>query len=99
MWYCTVATPKMTVREKRRQKVEQSPKQVRFEDLDALLRAYGFQVRKPRRGGSHHFYGCGRHLLSVPKRRPHLKEYVVRRALAMLQEIEAEERRTDESRG
>ena len=86
----------MAAREKRRQKVEQNPRQVRFEDLDALLRAYGFQVRKPGRGGSHHFYYRGRYLLCVPKRRPHLKEYVVRRALTMIQEIEAEEDREDE---
>jgi len=78
-------------RDKRRQRIEQSPSQVRFRDLDALLRAYGFQVRQPRRGGSHHFYFRKNRVLSVPRRRPHLKEYVVRRALAMLEEIEAEE--------
>jgi hypothetical protein len=89
----------VSTRQKRRRKVEQSPRQVRFEDLDALLLAYGFQVRKPGRGGSHLFYHRGRHLLSVPKRRPHLKEYVVRRALAMLQDIDAEEAREDEKRG
>jgi len=89
----------MGSREKRRRKVEQSPRQVRFEDLDSLLRAYGFQVRRPRRGGSHFFYCRGRHVLSVPKKRPHLKEYLVRRALAMLHEIDAEEAREDESRG
>jgi hypothetical protein len=86
----------MGMREKRRQKIEQSPRQVRFEDLDRLLRDYGFQTRKPGRGGSHLFYYRGRHLLCVPKRRPHLKEYVVRRALAMIQEIDAEEDREDE---
>jgi hypothetical protein len=89
----------MQAREKRRQQVEQSPRQVRFEDLDALLRAYGFQVRNPKRGGSHYFYYRGPRLLSVPRKRPHLKEYVVRRALAMLQEIDAEEASADEDRG
>jgi len=88
----------MGTREKRRRKVEQSPRQVRFEDLDALLRAYDFVVRTPGRGGSHHFYYRGPHLLSVPKRRPHLKEYVVQRALTMLREIDAEEASADEDR-
>lgn len=88
----------MSAREKRRRKVEQSPRQVRFEDLDGLLRAYGFQVRRPGRGGSHHFYYRGRHLLSVPRRRPHVKEYVVQRALAMLKHIDAEEVSADEDR-
>ena len=88
----------MDSREKRRQKIEQSPRQVRFEDLDAVLRAYGFWVRTPKRGGSHYFYHRGTHLLSVPRRRPHLKEYVVRRALAMMQEIDAEETNPDENR-
>ena len=89
----------MGTRERRRQKVEQSPRHVRFEDLDALLRAYGFQVRKPRRGGSHYFYHRSLHLLSVPRKRPHLEEYVVRRVLAMLQEIDAKEASADEDRG
>jgi hypothetical protein len=88
----------MGTREKRRQKVEQSPRQVRFEDLGALLRAYGFQARRPKRGGSHYFYHRGPYLLSVPRRRPHLKEYVVRQALAMLREIDAEEVGADEDR-
>jgi hypothetical protein len=57
-------------REKQRQRIEQSPRHVRFEDLDAVLRAYGFQVRSPRRGGSHCFYYRGPHLLSVPKETP-----------------------------
>jgi len=92
-------SPLVGAREKRRQKVEQSPRQVRFEDLDALLRAYGFQVRRPKRGGSHCFYCRGSHLLSVPRRRPHLREYVVRQALAMLREIDAEEGSADEERG
>jgi hypothetical protein len=86
----------MGSRERLRQRVEQSPKQVRFDDLDALLRAYGFEVRRPGSGGSHHFYHRGSHLLSVPKRRPHLREYVVRRALSMLREIDAEGIGTDE---
>jgi hypothetical protein len=88
----------MGARQKRRQQVEQNPRQVHFKDLDALLRAYGFQVREPKRGGSHYFYCRGSHLLSVPRRRPQLKEYVVRRALAMLQEIDAEEVGADEER-
>lgn len=88
----------MGTRDKRRQKIEQNPAHVRFEDLDALLRTHGFQVRTPQRGGSHCFYHHGPHLLSVPRHRPHLKEYVVRRALAMLQEIDAEEVDADEGR-
>jgi hypothetical protein len=99
MWYHMSRRVALSTRQKRRQKVEQSPRQVRFEDLDALLRAYGFQVRKPKRGGSHYFYYRGPHLLSVPRRRPHLKEYVVRRALAMLQETDTEEASADEDRG
>lgn len=86
----------MGTREKRRQRVEQSPEQVRFEDLDALLRAYGFDVQTPGRGGSHYFYSRGPHVLSVPRRRPQLKEYVVRQALSILREIDAEETDSDE---
>ena len=86
----------MDAREKRRQKLEQNPKHVRFEELDLVLRDYGFRSHSPSGGGSHRFYIRGMHLLGVPRRRPHLKEYVVRRALAILRQIDAEEANTDE---
>lgn len=89
----------MSSREKRRQRIEQNPKQVRFEDLDLLLRDYDFQVRRPRRGGSHYFYFRGCHVLSIAKQRPQLKEYVVRRALAILQVIDTEETNPHEKSG
>ncbi len=65
--------------------------EVRFEDLDALLRSYGFERRQPRGGSSHYVYRRGRWHLSVPTHRPHLKQYVVLDALAALEEIDAEE--------
>ena len=62
----------MTQREKLRRRIERNPKAVRFEDLDRLLLAYGFQVRQPGGGSSHYFYKRGRVTISVPRRRPHL---------------------------
>ena len=45
----------MTKRDKLRQRIEQNPKAVTFEELDQLLRSSGFQARQPG-GGSSHFY-------------------------------------------
>jgi predicted RNA binding protein YcfA (HicA-like mRNA interferase family) len=71
--------------------MERSPRQVRFQELDALLRAYGFERRQRRRGSSHYVYTRGRRHLTVPAHRPHLRLYVVLEALTLLREIEAEE--------
>jgi hypothetical protein len=79
--------------QKLRAKIEQNPKHVRFEDLDRLLHGYGFVVRQPKRGSSHHVYKRGQWLLTVPYRRPHIREHYVKEALAYIQEIEALEDR------
>ena len=76
--------------DKRREEIERNPRHVRFEDLDALLRSYGFQRRQRSRGSSHYVYRRGRWHLTVPARRPHLRLYVVLEVLAALREIDAE---------
>ena len=59
----------MTKPDKLRKRIEQEPKNVRFEDLDRLLLAYGLEVRQAGHGGSHHFYSKGRVTITVPRRR------------------------------
>ena len=76
---------------KRREEIERNPRHVRFDDLDALLRSYGFERRQRRRGSSHFVYRLRRWHLTVPAHRPHLRLYVVLEALAVLREIDAEE--------
>ena len=75
--------------QKLKARIEQNPKHVRFEDLDKLLRGYGFAVRQPRRGSSPCVYKRAQWLLTVPYRRPHIREHYVKEALAYIQEIEA----------
>lgn len=77
--------------DKRREEIERNPRHVRFDDLDALLRSYGFQRRQRSRGSSHYVYRRGRWHVTVPARRPHLRLYVVLEAVTALKEIDAEE--------
>ena len=81
----------MTKRDKLRQRIEQNPKNVSFEELDQLLRIYGFEVRQPSGGSSHYFYKRGRVTISVPRRRPHLLAIYVKRALAAIDRAEEED--------
>ena len=74
--------------QKLRARIEQNPKHVRFEDLDKLLRGYGFAVRQPKKGSSHYVYKRGQWLLTVPYRRPHIGKHYVKEALAYIEEIE-----------
>ncbi len=77
-------------REKLRAKIERNPRHVRFEDLDRLLCAYGFEVFRPRRG-SHFYYTRGRYQISIPYRRPHVLPIYVRRALDLIDQAKEEQ--------
>lgn len=37
-------------------KMKQSPRNIRFEEIDGFLRRRGFEAMQPRRGGSHYTY-------------------------------------------
>jgi predicted RNA binding protein YcfA (HicA-like mRNA interferase family) len=78
----------MTQWEKLRRRIEQNPKAVRFEDLDRLLRAYGFSQRPGK--GSHHFYWRGEYRLVIPYRRPHVLPFYVKLALEVIDRAEQE---------
>jgi len=81
----------MTKLEKLRKRIEEGPKHVRFESLDRLLRAYGFEVRQPGGGGSHYFYSRGLMCLSIPRRRPFVREHYVKEVLSLLRQLEEQE--------
>lgn len=58
----------MTKREKREAAIRNNPKQVRFADLHALLKAADFDDGQPGRGGSHYSYSHPdyRDIVTVP---------------------------------
>lgn len=78
-----------TRRQKRRQKIAQNPKNVRFEDLRRLLEDYDFELKRTK--GSHHsfvgYVGDEKVSVVIPYRRP-LKEVYVKKVLDILNEIE-----------
>jgi predicted RNA binding protein YcfA (HicA-like mRNA interferase family) len=55
-----------------------------FDDLEALLLAVGFTVRKA--SGSHRIFKRGAHTLTVPERKP-VKAVYVEHALAIVDEV------------
>ena len=60
-------------------------KTVRFEELDRLLREFGYEPKQPRGGSSHYVYrkeGC--YPITVPFKRPYLKEVYVRQVIKLL---------------
>ncbi len=75
----------MSQLDKLRQRIEQNPKSVRFEDLDHLLQGYGF-ARRPGKG-SHHFYWQGEYRVVVPHRRPHVLPIYVKLVLEVIDQI------------
>jgi hypothetical protein len=65
-------------------KIRNNPKSVSFQDLDKMLISFGFQRRQPKSGSSHYIYTRGPHSLTVPFKRPHVKEYYVKAALSLI---------------
>lgn len=79
----------MTKRQKRVQKLFQNPKTVSFKELDQILKSFGFDERQPGSGSSHYIYIKGDTQISVPFRRPFVKEVYVKRVLELIGENEA----------
>jgi len=81
----------MSKKEKLVQKIRNNPKAVSFDDLDSVLVWYGFVKRSSRSGTSHVYYTLGIHQISVPYRRPYVKEVYVRQVLEILDQIDEEQ--------
>lgn len=76
----------MTKREKRVRKLFQNPKTVSFNQLDKVLKDFGFEVRQPSSGSSHYVYTKEEIQISVPFRRPFVKEVYIKRVLELIGE-------------
>ena len=74
----------MAKREKRVRKIFQNPKTVPFRELDRVLKDFGFELRQPGSGRSHFIYTKGENQISVPFRRPFVKEVYVKRVLELI---------------
>jgi predicted RNA binding protein YcfA (HicA-like mRNA interferase family) len=89
-----------TRRQKRRRKIAQTPKNVRFEDLRRLLEDYDFELKRTK--GSHHsfvgYIGDEKVTVVIPYRRP-LKEVYVKNVLKILDEIEPLDENDDSDEG
>ena len=85
-------------RQKRRRKIAQNPKNVRFEDLRRLLEDYGFELKRTK--GSHHsfvgYLGDEKVTVVIPFRKP-LQEVYVKNTLALLDQIEPLDKESEES--
>ncbi|MTI82327.1 MAG: toxin HicA [Firmicutes bacterium] len=66
-------------------KIKNNPKAVSFRDLDKLLAFAGFKVRQPGGGSSHYFYKKKNKCISVPYKRPYVREYYVNRVIELLE--------------
>lgn len=74
----------MTKREKRVKKLFQNPKTVSFKELGRVLKDFGFKMRQPGSGSSHYVYTKGKIQISVPFRRPFVKEVYVKRVIELI---------------
>ena len=74
----------MTKRQKRVRRLFQNPRTVAFKELDQVLKSFGFEVRQPGSGSSHYIYTKGEIQISVPFKRPYVKEVYVKRVLELI---------------
>jgi predicted RNA binding protein YcfA (HicA-like mRNA interferase family) len=73
----------MAKRDKRIAAMRQNPKNVRPQDLEAVLLAEGFSMRQ--QGTSHRIYVRGSQQLTVPQRHPFLLPTYVKQALSLIE--------------
>ncbi len=76
----------MTKRAKRIEKLFQNPKTVTFKELDQVLRSCGYEVRQSGSGSSHYVYTKKEIQISVPFKRPYVREVYVKRVLELIGE-------------
>ena len=74
----------MTKRQKRIKKIFQNPRTVPFNELDRVLKDSGFTVRQPSSGSSHYVYTRKEIQISVPYKRPYVREVYVKRVLELI---------------
>ena len=74
----------MSRRDKQIERMRQNPKNVRFQELDVLLRALGFEGRQR---GSHMTYTNGIQRITVPLHKPFIKPIYIRLVLQVIDEL------------
>lgn len=74
----------MTKRQKRIKKLFANPKTVSFQELDVVLTSFGFKRRQPGSGSSHYVYIKGELQISVPYKRPYMREVYVKQVLEII---------------
>ncbi len=83
----------MTRRDKLYERMVNNPKDIKFEDLDKLLKRNGFICRQPSGGSSHYiYYHPGLppgDKLSIPKAKP-IKAIYVKEAITLINKIQEE---------
>jgi hypothetical protein len=85
----------MTKKDKLLAKIRQNPKHVRFDDLEKILLALGFDRRQP--GSSHVTFTLGKHIITIPLKKPFVKPHYVHLVIDFLDSL-AELEKDDESR-
>jgi hypothetical protein len=92
----------MTNKEKRLERLKNNPKDVTFNELVAVLKSYGFEVRNYS-GGSHytvtHEHGDVFDPMepnSIPRHKPHILPVYVRRAVKWIERVAADQEADDD---
>ncbi len=66
-------------------KILNNPKNVRFKDIDKLLKAFGYKAKQPKSGSIHFVYRKeGVNPITVPYKRPFVKEIYIKQIIKIL---------------
>ncbi len=85
----------MSKKQKQLEKIRQNISNVSFEDLDKVLKWFGFEQRQPKGGSSHYVYELKAEphilLITIPYKRPFIGKHYVKQALQILDELDKNE--------
>ena len=77
----------MTKRAKRIHKLFTNPRTVTFEELNSAFISLGFKRRQPGSGSSHYTYTKGHHIITVPYKRPYVREVYIKQITEIIGDI------------
>lgn len=79
----------MTKKDKLLARIIKNPKDIDFDDIDKVLKHYGFDCRRARGGSSHYnyFHRSLPDILTIPKDKP-IKAIYVKKAIRAIERLE-----------
>ena len=77
----------MSKKDKLLEKINNNPKVIRFNEIDKILKTVGFTCKQAGSGSSHYVYSLDELVISIPYKKPYVKEYYIKQVIILLDKL------------